>query len=192
MIICLPPARSSTFRHFWRRRTREPTGTMLVKRTLLQPKLMPRVDVLHPHDLGGQHGEEGQGQVAVGDGGAEFLRGALDIDVDPLVIARRLGELVDLALRDLVPGRDAYLGSDEGFEIFELDKAHGGLFSWVRRRCRPYCAENQCASHVRTRISTGVRTGIWPKPLWRDACHRSCHGRTESMSGAHAAIRWAG
>jgi len=44
-------------------------------------------------------------QVAVRDGGAvgALLGGALGVDVDPLVVAGDVGELVDVLLRDLEP-----------------------------------------------------------------------------------------
>jgi hypothetical protein len=47
-----------------------------------------------------EHRDQGQGQEAMGDGLAarHVLLGALDVDVDPLVITRRLGELVDPVL----------------------------------------------------------------------------------------------
>jgi len=37
LTTCIPPARGSAESSFWRARTREPTGTMLVKRSLLEP-----------------------------------------------------------------------------------------------------------------------------------------------------------
>jgi hypothetical protein len=49
--------------------------------------------------------DEGEGEVAVGDRGAEGALGLgpLDVDVDPLVVAGELGEGVDVGLGDLAP-----------------------------------------------------------------------------------------
>src|SRR5690606_41901484 len=50
------------------------------------------------------------GQEAVGDGPAErSLLGPLDVDVDPLVVVGRVGELADLLLRDGQPVTGAEL-----------------------------------------------------------------------------------
>jgi hypothetical protein len=40
-------------------------------------------------------------------------RGALDVDVDPLVVTGRVGEQVDVLLGDLVPVAAAEVGADE-------------------------------------------------------------------------------
>src|SRR5207302_4891558 len=56
------------------------------------------------HDFAEQHRQHRQGQVTVRDGGAErAVRGGFGIDMDPLVVTGRLGEEIDLVLRDLVP-----------------------------------------------------------------------------------------
>ena len=48
-----------------------------------------------------------------------FLGGPFGIDVDPLVIARQIGELVDLLLGNLNPAADAKLAAFEGDEFFQ-------------------------------------------------------------------------
>jgi hypothetical protein len=63
----------------------------------------------------------------VGDRAAERrLRGALRVDVDPLVVAGHVGEGVDLGLRDLVPVGDAELGPHRFAQLVEAgDRRHG-------------------------------------------------------------------
>src|SRR5207245_1911470 len=79
----------------------------------------------------GHSRDQGQGQVAVGDrlaAGHLALR-TLDVDVDPLMISGRLGELVDHRLIDRDPVRRAELASDELQEILGiLDFERGHLF----------------------------------------------------------------
>ena len=62
-------------------------------------------------DLRRQRRQQRQRQVAVRDRAAEGALGlrALDVDVDPLVVAGRVGELVDVLLGDLVPVAGAEL-----------------------------------------------------------------------------------
>src|SRR5881296_3624814 len=79
----------------------------------------------------GHSRDQGQGQVAVGDrlaAGHLALR-TLDVDVDPLMISGRLGELVDHRLIDRDPVRRAELASDELQQILGiLDFERGHLF----------------------------------------------------------------
>ena len=60
-----------------------------------------------------------QRQIAVGDGfsAGRFARRALDIDVDPLMVARRVREAVDPLLVDEKPVSDAEFPSGIGGEI---------------------------------------------------------------------------
>src|SRR5215211_286384 len=69
--------------------------------------------------LRGERREQGQGQVAVGDRAAEGALGfrALDVDVDPLVVTGRLGELVHVLLGDLVPVAGAELAADQSGQL---------------------------------------------------------------------------
>ena len=61
-------------------------------------------EALDAHHLRQQVGRQRQGEVAVGDRAAERAGlGPLGVDVDPLVVAGGVGELVDLLLGDLVP-----------------------------------------------------------------------------------------
>jgi hypothetical protein len=63
----------------------------------------------------------------VGDRAAEgaLLPRALGIDVDPLVVTRRLGEPVHLLLGDLHPVAVAEVLADQA--LHTLDALHGGL-----------------------------------------------------------------
>ena len=59
--------------------------------------------------------------------------GALDVDVDPLVVAGRVGERVDPLLVDLEPLAGAELLADRGGDLVEGgERAHGA----PRSRCR--------------------------------------------------------
>src|SRR5882724_702518 len=79
----------------------------------------------------GHSRHERQGQIAVGDrlaAGHLALR-PLDVDVDPLMVSGRLGELVDHRLVDGDPLRRAELTSDELQEVLGiLDLERGHLF----------------------------------------------------------------
>ena len=66
-------------------------------------------------------------EEAVSDGpvGRQFALGALDVDVDPLVVARRVGKPIDLLLRDLHPFAYADLAANGRLEIVEIvENAH--------------------------------------------------------------------
>jgi hypothetical protein len=61
-----------------------------------------------------QCGDHCERQVPVRDGGAERSGcGSLGVDMDPLVVAGRVGKLVDLVLADLVPRARPELGTFE-------------------------------------------------------------------------------
>jgi len=64
----------------------------------------PHGDLLHLHDLGQEEIDQGLGEISVGDALAEgAVLGALGVDVDPLMVAGGIGELVDARLVDLEP-----------------------------------------------------------------------------------------
>lgn len=65
-----------------------------------------------PHHRANKEGSKREGEQAMSDGGGawRFSPGALLIDVDPLLVAGRLRELVDPLLRHLDPVADADLG----------------------------------------------------------------------------------
>jgi hypothetical protein len=90
---------------------------MLVKRTLSD-------DALHRHQPGRQERNQRQGQVAVGDRAAHLLRRALDVDMDPLVVARGVGELVHPLLRHLDPVGDPYFLSDQTRQVLHFHGRH--------------------------------------------------------------------
>ena len=68
----------------------------------------------------------------MGDGGAEgAVLGLLRVDVDPLMVARRLGEQIDAALIDLEPVALSEVladGVEQGLGLVE-DSGHEGLLS---------------------------------------------------------------
>ena len=72
-------------------------------------------------------GEQAQGQEAVRDRGAEGPRGRrLDVDVDPLVVERGVGEGVDAGLVDVEPLAGADLGAGGRGDVVERGEgAHG-------------------------------------------------------------------
>ena len=72
-------------------------------------------DALDPHELREEVAGERHREVAVRDRRAERpVLGPLDVAVDPLVVERRLGELVDLVLGDRDPVGGAEIGADGG------------------------------------------------------------------------------
>ena len=69
--------------------------------------------------------------------GRQFALGALDVDVDPLVVARRVGKPIDLLLRDLHPVAHADLAANGRLEIVEIvENAHLSLLHRGRTRER--------------------------------------------------------
>ena len=63
----------------------------------------------------------------------QFAFGALDIYMDPLIVAGCVGEAVNLILGDLVPVADANLGANRGLEILKVVKdAHLSASTSVR------------------------------------------------------------
>mgnify|MGYP006199460479 CR=1 FL=1 len=79
---------------------------------LLQPVVEPRARRLEAEDLRGEVREQAQGEEPVGDRGAERPRGGrLDVDVDPLVVERGVGEGVDPGLVDAQPVAGADVGA---------------------------------------------------------------------------------
>ena len=63
----------------------------------------------------------------MGDGAAErAVRGALEVDVDPLVVTGRLGEGVDALLLHDQPGARAQLGADGTFDLGQVNRERPG------------------------------------------------------------------
>ena len=72
---------------------------------LVEPDVHPHGRAVHGEELRKEQVDQRQREVAVGDGCAVggLRRGPLDVDVDPLVVARGVGEQVDLVLGDPDP-----------------------------------------------------------------------------------------
>jgi hypothetical protein len=71
-----------------------------------------------PEDSRAGPGEPRGGQEAVRDGAAERPgRGALGVDVDPLVVSGGVGEQGDLLLRDGVPAAVAEMRADRLLQL---------------------------------------------------------------------------
>src|SRR5262249_24705887 len=86
---------------------------------------------------------QGEGEVPEGDGAAEGTGlGPLDVDVDPLVVAGGVGELVHLVLGDLDPVAVAEVLADAGLEPVDAvdDGRHGRLFKPETRLCGMHCS----------------------------------------------------
>ena len=94
---------------------------------LLQPVVEPGARGLEAEDLGGEVGEQAQGEEAVGDGPAEGAGcGSVRVDVDPLVVQRGVGERVDAGLVDHEPLAGADLGAGRCGDVVERGEgAHG-------------------------------------------------------------------
>src|SRR5690606_42138612 len=79
-------------------------------------------------NAGGQGGDQGQGQEAVGDGAAEGgLFGLYFVDMDELMIAGAFGKLVDALLVDQQPFGMAKVLADEGSQFGYGYGGHGVL-----------------------------------------------------------------
>src|ERR1051326_3357302 len=94
---------------------------------LVQAVIDPHADPLHGHDLFHQMGGERERVVSVRDRPTEgrFLFRPLRIDMDPLVVVRRVRELVDLFLSDRVPVRNTDLLTLHRLELFEAQRSSG-------------------------------------------------------------------
>src|SRR5262245_50670792 len=98
-------------------------------------------DAVDARDLGGEHRDQRERQIAVGDGaaGRQLALGALDVDMDPLMVAGRVSEFVDAVLVDLDPFADAELFADVLGDVGVFDRLHGfgpSLFDSVSARTR--------------------------------------------------------
>ena len=60
----------------------------------------------------------------MGDRAADFFGRALDVDVDPLMVAGGFGELVDPLLGDFQPIGHADFLADQAGQILELHRVH--------------------------------------------------------------------
>src|SRR5438105_4321572 len=141
----------------------------------LQPHLRPRrhrgrepqaVDaVVDPHPgvldgqhLGHEHRQHREREVPVRDRAAErALRGGFGIDVNPLVVSRRLGEEVDLALVDSVPRARAQVALLRPLELLERQPRRHTSTAWV------------CVTWATRRSSSSTRsvcTTMKLRPTW--------------------------
>src|SRR5579871_1467138 len=84
----------------------------------------------------------------MGDRMAELFGCARHIDMDPLMIAGRFGELVHLGLGDLMPIGDPDLLPNQAFEVFKVNFAHR-----ISSKARPAGGQHQM---------TGPLSLCWP------------------------------
>ena len=103
------PSTGSTFLMVERRRTRAPAGTGRDEADLVGAVVHAARALGHLEQLRHHPREEREREIAVGDGLAarQLALGALDVHVDPLMVAGGLGELVDRGLVHRDPGRRA-------------------------------------------------------------------------------------
>ncbi len=91
-------------------RARSPTGSGLMGTDAVKPVSHREGEVLEAHQLGQELGRERERVEPVRDRAAELrLPRAVDVGVDPLAIAGRLGEPVHVVLRDGLPAAHAGL-----------------------------------------------------------------------------------
>src|SRR3954447_21698646 len=95
---------------------------------LVEAVIEPGAGGLDTHQLGVEHRDQREREISVRDGPSEGPRlGALDVDVDPLVVVGGVGELVDTLLGDLEPVGGPDLLADRGFELSDVGEgAHVG------------------------------------------------------------------
>jgi hypothetical protein len=93
---------------------------------------------LQPEDLGAEPRDQRQGEEAVRDGAPERAGcGALEVHVDPLVVAGGVGELVDPLLGDLDPLAGAELLAGRLGQLLERgehahpDRSSSATFGWM-------------------------------------------------------------
>ena len=119
---------------------------------------MPRVTPETVQQAGGQEWDQRQGEIAVGDGAADLAGGALHVDVNPLVVAGGVGELVHPVLIDLHPVGDADFLAHHGVHFIERDGfAHGGSSRKVlAMHTEPSSGRNLCGAVVNA-VPWGVK-----------------------------------
>ena len=114
-----PPSTGSTDLIFCRKRMREPAGTWPGEAHPVRAVIEPARALFDPIDRRRQPRHQRERQIAVGDrlAAGHLALGALDIDMDPLMIAGCFGEFVDDRLIDREPIADADLLADKLREI---------------------------------------------------------------------------
>ena len=125
-MTCAPPGTSSTEARLTPRRNLAPTGTGDGKADLAGAIVDTHRDARNPEDLGGEHRAERQREIAVCDRAAERAGVCpFDVDVDPLMVAGRFGECVDLLLGDLHVWGVAEVLADQGLESVDSVRSCG-------------------------------------------------------------------
>ena len=198
-VTCLPAGTSATSTTLACARTREPTGTGDGKADLVDAVVELRARGLEAEDLGAEHRDQREGQVAVGDGPAERPgRRALDVDVDPLVVTGRLGEGVHAVLLDRQPVAGAEVLADGGGDVLEAGEGpHRGNLAGLRGSAacpsppesppppsRSPAPPRRCCTTTSTAGCGPRRSSSWPP---RSAT--SCPHRTPSRSVAGSPSR---
>ena len=117
-VACTPPGTSLASSSSPRACTREFTGHRRREADLVGAVVDAHRDPADVHELGEEVCRKRHREVAVGDRGPERSRfGAFGVDVDPLVVERGLGELVDLVLGDRDPVGRAEIGADGAEQV---------------------------------------------------------------------------
>src|SRR5438105_6297158 len=160
------------------------------KAHLVEPVVHDQLEALHLDELEEDPGDERKREIAVGDGGAEgrLAPGSLAVDVDPLVIPGRVGELLDGLEGHRLPVARAELLADERLE--PRDAVDHGLVGHAACNIIVLMREDE----------EGATTGLVDPPGGagsardgRSANARSIQGRTAGVPGAGEAgppMRW--
>src|SRR5262249_43247075 len=121
-----------------------------------QPVIQPAADIGKLDNVADKKWNQRQREVAMSDRRAELFGGALDIHVDPLMIARRVGETIDALLVNVQPVGGAEIGSNQAGNIGERDFSHALLLSSFRLGAE-------------TRLVEAWRAPLWSRPMDLDA-----------------------
>src|SRR6201999_1989499 len=119
-------------------------------------------DVVDPAELAGQERNERQRKEAVSHGSSERPgRGALRVDVDPLVVLGVVGEAVDPLLVDLEPAGGADLLAHRGFQLGHAVVA----LHLISRRCywRVYPRGSSGPARAQAKATCPRDAGRWPR-----------------------------
>ena len=132
IVTCAPPAMSSTSSSFGAEAQLRADRHGRREAHLVAAVVHAHRDAVTGMICGDERRAERQREVAVGDRAAEGPGlGPLDVDVDPLVVAGGVGELVDLLLGDLDLVAVAEVLADLGLQPVDAfdDRRHGRIIA---------------------------------------------------------------